>query len=671
MKNAFFNTFLGLIPAALAARPWAAGASSVTMTRPNDANAIEYESIPVLVRLSKRERGRCQNHSEERKAMTDGVRARKDVAQEDRWNLEALYSTDPDWEADYKAVQESPERVEAYRGRLGESAELLAEALRVRFDASRRMEKVWVYAHLRSDEDLSNSHYQGMLERARTTYVRLDTAGSYLSPEILAIDDAVMAEWMAGETLKPYLVWLEDVLRGKPYTLSPAEERLMSMVSEPLAALHKVFGVLKNVDLAARLPKLEDEEGSQQQLTHASFIKMLKSQDRTVRKAVFDAYYGEYEGNRQTIAVALDGTIKADVFNARARKFPSALAAALFGDNVEVSVYDSLISAVHDALPAFYRYIALRKRLLGYDQLHLYDAYVSVVPAVEKRFTYDQAIDIICEALRPLGDDYVDAMREGLLGGWADRYENVGKRSGAYSSGCYDSMPYILANYTGTLDSVYTIAHEAGHSMHSLNSNRAQPYHLADYRILVAEVASTTNESLLTHHLLSRTKDKATRAYLIDRYLDSFRGTLFRQTMFAEFEKMLHERVEAGEPLVTDWLDETYYDLVKLYFGDGVAFDDEDAPIAWEWARIDHFLYNFYVYKYATGMSSAIAIASAILSDGEPALRRYLRFLEGGCSKYPLDLLKDAGVDLTTPEPVGAALAEFERLVGELEELTG
>jgi len=262
-------------------------------------------------------------------------------------------------------------------------------------------------------------------------------------------------------------------------------------------------------------------------------------------------------------------------------------------------------------------------------------------------------------------------MRVGLLGGWVDRYENVGKRSGAYSSGCYDSMPYVLLNYTGTLDAAYTVAHEAGHSMHKLYSVRAQPYHLAHYRILVAEVASTTNESLLTHHLLSTVTDRATRAYLIDRYLDSFRGTLFRQTMFAEFEKMLHERIEAGEPLVTDWLDASYYDLVRLYFGDDVAFDEEDAPIAYEWARIDHFFYNYYVYKYATGMSSAIAMASAILSDGKPALRRYLRFLEGGCSKYPLDLLKDAGVDLTTPEPVGAALAEFERLVGELEEAMG
>ena len=603
--------------------------------------------------------------------MTNGVRQRQDVPLGDRWDLEALYADDAAWEADYQAVQELLERIEAYRGRLAESAGLLAEALRAWFDANRQMEKVWVYAHLHSDEDLGNSRYQGMVERARTTYVKLSTAGSYLCPEILTIDDAAMAEWMAGQALAPYRVWLEDVLRGKPHTLSPPEERLMSMVSEPLAAIHKVFSVLKNVDLAARLPRVEDEEGAQQQLTHASFIKMLKSPNRTVRKAVFDGYYAEYEGNRQTIAAALDGSVKADVFNARARKFPSALAAALFGDNVEVSVYDSLISAVHDALPAFYRYIGLRKRLLGYDKLHLYDVYVSVVPQVEMRFTYDEAVDAICGALGPLGDDYVQAMGEGLLGGWVDRYENVGKRSGAYSSGCYDSMPYVLLNYTGTLDAAYTVAHEAGHSMHSLYSKRAQPYHLADYRILVAEVASTTNESLLTHHLLSTVTDKATRPYLIDRYLDSFRGTLFRQTMFAEFEKMLHERIEAGEPLVTDWLDATYYDLVKLYFGDDVAFDDEDVAIAYEWARIDHFFYNYYVYKYATGMSSAIAIASAILSDGEPALRRYLRFLEGGCSKYPLDLLRDAGVDLTTPEPVGAALAEFDRLVGELEEVMG
>jgi oligoendopeptidase F len=603
--------------------------------------------------------------------MVTEPRKRQDIPREDRWNVEALYATDAVWEADFQAGQSLPEKIAAYEGRLGESAEVLAEALRVLFDASRHMDKVYVYAHLRSDEDLGNSAYQSMLDRARSAYVKLSTAGSYLSPEILAIDDAVMAQWMAGPTLAPYRVWLKDLLRGKPYTLSPAEERLMAMASEPLSSIQRIFGVLKNVDLAARLPTVTNEEGQEQKLSHASFIKLLESKNRAVRKGAFDGYYAEYKGNRNTNATALDGSVKVHLFEARARNFPAALEAALFNDNVNRAVYESLIAAVHDALPAFYRYVALRKRLLGVDKLHLYDTYVSVIPAVDMKYTYDEGVEVVCQGLHPLGDEYVATMREGLLKGWVDRYENVGKRAGAYSSGCYDSMPYILHNYTGTLDAVFTLAHELGHSMHSLYARREQPYHMADYRILVAEVASTTNEDLLNHSLLGQTHDKAMRAYLIDRQLDHIRGTLYRQTMFAEFEKLIHEQAEAGQPLTADSLDATYYDLVKLYFGDAVAFDDEDAAIAWEWSRVDHFFYNFYVYKYATGISAAMALGEAILHQGAPALERYLRFLRSGSSQYPLDLLKDAGVDLTTPAPVQAALAEFARLVGELETLVG
>jgi len=596
---------------------------------------------------------------------------RSEVPLEDRWHVETLYPDAALWEADHQKAQELPDRVSAYASRLDESDETLAEALRVWFDANRLIEKVWVYAHLRSDEDLGNNRYQAMMERARSTYVRISTAGSFIAPEILAIPDEVMATWLDGEPLRPYRVWLEDLLRSKPHTLSPAEERLLSMVSEPLSAIHRVFSVLKNVELAARLPTVRTEEGEEQKLTHALFTKLLESRDRSVRKAAFDAYYREYRGNRQTVAAALDGSVKAHVFQARARNFRSSLEAALFPDYVDPAVYEALILAVHEALPAFYHYVALRRRLLAVEKLHLYDVYVPVVPAVDLKYSYHEAVDLICEALRPLGPEYVEVVHQGLSDGWVDRYENVGKRSGAYSSGCYDSMPYILMNYTGTLDAVFTLAHELGHSMHSWYSNKSQPYHMADYRILVAEVASTTNEGLLNHHLLSRTEDRATRAYLIDRQLDSFRGTLFRQTMFAEFEKLIHAHVESGEPLTADWLDETYYGLAKLYFGDGMAFDEEDEPIAGEWARIDHFFYNFYVYKYATGMSAAIVLAGAVRDGDQPALERYLAFLKGGSSKPPLDLLRDAGVDLARPETVEAALAEFARLVGELEELMG
>ncbi|MBN1402473.1 MAG: oligoendopeptidase F [Anaerolineae bacterium] len=601
--------------------------------------------------------------------MTDSIRKRSEVPQEDRWNVEALYAGDDLWETDFTAAKAFPEHVAAYEGHLGESDTVLAEALTAWFDANRALEKIWVYAHLRSDEDLGNSTYQTMMERARSLYVQFSTASSFLAPEILAIEADTMAAWMEGEALAPYHFWLEDLLRSRPHVLSPAQERLMSMVSEPLSTISRAYSVLKNVDLAARLPTIQNEEGAEQKLTHGQFIKFLESRDRDVRKRAFEAYYGEYQGNRQTIATVLDGGVKTHIFQARARNYGSALEAALFDDKVDVAVYEALIESVHGALPPFFRYVDLRKRLLGVEALHLYDVYVPVVPAVDLHYDYDEAVELVCQALLPLGDEYVGIMREGLLSGWVDRYENVGKRSGAYSSGCYDSMPYVLMNYTGTLDAVFTLAHELGHSMHSWYSKHNQPYHLADYRILVAEVASTTNEALLNHHLLTITEDQATRAYLIDRYLDSFRGTLYRQTMFAEFEKLIHEQVEGGQPLTADGLDTSYYALVKTYFGDSVAFDGEDEPIAWEWARIDHFFYNFYVYKYATGMSSAVAIARDILAGDGGAVDAYLGFLKSGGSDYPLELLKRAGVDLTTPTPVASALAEFERLVGELEGL--
>ncbi len=600
--------------------------------------------------------------------MTKESPERDQVREEDRWCLKALYAQDGDWERDFEAAKKMPEEVASYRGRL-DSPDILAEALQTWFAANRQMEKLWVYAHLRSDEDLSNSHYEQMRERARSLYTELDTAGSYLAPEILSLDDEIIWEWLQEDILAPYRVWLQDVLRHKPYTLSRDEERLLSMAGEPLAAFGKIFSVLKNVDLAARLPRVEDEEGKERQLTHAAFLTLLRSKDRTVRKTAYDNYYAEYRGNRQTISSMLDGMIKAHIFEARARDFPSALEAALFQDNVTTSVYNTLLSAVHDALPTFYRYMTLRRRLLGLDHMHMYDIYVPAVPEVDVEHTYEEAVDLICRAMEPLGTEYVTALRQGLTEGWVDRYENVGKRSGAYSSGCYESMPYILMNYTGDLDSVFTLAHEGGHSMHSWYSNRNQPYPLADYRILVAEVASTVNESLLTHHLLSTARDEATRAYLIDRYLDSFRGTLFRQTMFAEFEKMIHTQSEEGQPLTADGLDESYYDLVKRYFGDSVAFDKEDTSIAWEWSRIDHFFYNFYVYKYATGMSAAVAIAFRILGQEKSALDDYITFLKSGRSKYPLDLLKDAGVDLTTPQPVKDALIEFEDQLKTLEAL--
>ncbi|MEN6479375.1 MAG: oligoendopeptidase F [Anaerolineales bacterium] len=594
---------------------------------------------------------------------------RAEIPVSDTWDLAAIYASDELWEQDLAKAQGLDEAVAAFAGRLATSVQVLREAIETWFAAMRHVEKLLVYAHLRCDEDLANSKYQDMQDRAYAIWIKISTAGSYLSPEILSIPDETMAQWLESESLAPYRFWIQDILRHKPHTLSPAEERLLAMASEPLVAIEKIYSVLKNVELAARLPAVVDADGTETKLSHGLFIKLLENRDRRVRKAAFDAYYGEFKGNRVTIAATLDANTKANVFHARARNFADARTAALFVDNVDPVVYDALIDAVHGAFPAFYRYLELRKRLLGLDVMHMYDIYVPVIPQVDLSYRFDEAVELVCEAMRPLGAEYGRILRQGLNSRWVDRYENVGKRSGAYSSGSYDTMPYVLMNYNGSLDSVFTLAHELGHSMHSWHANRTQPYHLSDYRILVAEVASTTNEALLNHYLLQRIDDRPTRAYLIDRWLNSFRGTIFRQTMFAEFEKQIYAHVEQGQPLTSDALDEQYYALVKAYFGSPIAFDDEDAPIAWEWSRIDHFFYDFYVYKYATGMSAAIAISNTLLSGEPGALDRYLALLRSGGSAYPLDQLRAAGVDLTTPEPVAAALAEFERLVTELESL--
>ncbi|NLV73510.1 MAG: oligoendopeptidase F [Chloroflexi bacterium] len=594
---------------------------------------------------------------------------RSEIDPADRWNLSVFYSSDAAWETDLQAAAGWPDKIAAFQGRLGESAEVLADAIETYMAANRALEKIYVYSHLRHDEDQGNSTCQAMQERARSSYIRLMAASAYLAPELLTIPDETMQGWMSHARLVPYRIWLEEQLRGKPYTLSQPEERILAMLAEPLGALSNIYSVLKNVDLAARLPEVNIEGQEPVQLTHATFVKALENKDRAVRRAAFDGYYREYRGNRATIAATLEGAVKSHTVLAQLRGFGSALEAALFNDNVQPAVYNSLIEAVHNALPAFYRYIEVRKKLLGLDPLHLYDAYVPAVDSVDLNYSYDEAVELVLKALAPLGAEYTDQARKGLLGGWVDRYENAGKRSGAYSSGCYDSWPYILMNYTGTLNSVSTLAHELGHSMHTYLSHNAQPYQTADYRILVAEVASTTNENLLTHYLLEQNSDKAVKAYLIDRQLDTLRGTLYRQTMFSEFEKLIHEQAEAGQPLTVDSLDETYYNLVKLYFGPGVAFDEEDAPIAWEWARVDHFFYNFYVYKYAAGIASAIAISGGLLANEPHTAERYFAFLRSGSSKYPLELLKDAGVDLTTPEPVAEALSEFDRLTSELERL--
>ncbi len=600
------------------------------------------------------------------------IRERKDVLRQDQWDLETMYSSLEAWEADFQTAASLPSEVAQWKGRLGESEEILAQALAAMFASYRKMEKVYVYTHLRHDEDLSNNAMQNLYERARSLYHQLSTATAYVAPEILSMDAERLQVWIAHPALIPYRVYLHDLLRRKPHTLTPSEERLLAMAEEPLSATEKVFGMLNNIEIPERFPKVRGEQGKDTQLTHATYYKLLQSTDRSIRKEAFSAYYRTFQSSRNSMAAALDGKVKSGIFKAKARNYGSAREAALFSDNVSTDVYDNLIQVIHSRLGDFYRYMHLRKRMMGLDKMYLYDTSVSLVSDVELSYEWKQAEELVIASLRPLGEDYLKLAQKGFADGWVDRYENKGKRSGAYSSGCYDSSPYILHNYNGTLHSVFTLAHEMGHSMHTALSNRTQPYQTAEYRIFVAEVASTTNEALLMHYMLEQNNDPKVRAYLLNQYLNDFRSTMFRQTMFGEFERDIYAAVEKGDAALTaEDLDRRYYAMVKTYFGDAVAWEDEDEMIAWEWSRIPHFYYNFYVYKYATGMAAATALSQQILHEGPPAVARYLHFLQSGGSKYPLELLRDAGVDLTTPAPIESALDRFRSLLDELESLIG
>jgi oligoendopeptidase F len=509
---------------------------------------------------------------------------------------------------------------------------------------------------MKGDEDLGNSLYTGMLSRIKSRFVEFSAAQSFFTPELLAIPEAIISSWLKASELEPYRVWLQDTLRYRSHTLSGKEEILLANTSEIISGFSSAFGKLSNVDMPARFPEIKDENENSVKLTSGNFNAFLQKKNRRVRRDAFLGFYGEVKGNVATKAALLEGQVKSHIFKARARKHGSALEASLFNDIVSVSVYDSLIKSVHDNLPVLHRYYRFRKNALGIDSAHMYDTSVPVVPESKADYTWDEAVNLTLEAVAPLGREYVDTLAQGFQNRWVDIYENKGKRSGAYSSGCYDSYPYILHNFNGTLRSVFTLAHEAGHSMHSLLSRMSQPYHMSDYKIIVAEVASTTNEMLLIDLLLKRMDDNQEKAYLLDHLLGSFKSTLVRQTMFAEFEKLIHEHVESGNPLTPDYLNSSYYDLTKLYQGDSFAWDDEDDLIATEWSRIPHFYYNFYVYKYATGLSSAIDISSRILSGEPGAIDSFIAFLKSGSSKPPLELLKRAGVDLTTPEPVNSAL---------------
>lgn len=598
-------------------------------------------------------------------AAPQAVRKRSDVPEHYRWRLEDIFATNEDWEKDFQKVKEAIPQITAFQGKLGESPATLAKCLDLMFDTAETFERVIVYAFTRRDEDTTNPTYQELYDRGQGLAVELRTATSFIEPEILQMPEERLNDYLDSEDLKLYRYYLEDIVRNKPHTLSPQEEAILAAAGEMAQAPSNVFGMFNNADL--KFPFIKDENGQEVEVTHGRYIRFMESKDRRVRHDAFKALHDTYNKWRNTIAATYSSSVRKDVFYARTRKYDSALHAALHSDNVPVSVYTNLIDTIHSRLDLLHRYTDLRKKLLGVDELHMYDLYVPLVGEVDFDIPYEEAAETMLASMAPLGEEYVNIVRHGLENRWVDVLENEGKRSGAYSTSAYGVHPYILMNYENNLNNLFTLTHEFGHAIHSYLADRAQPYVYSQYTIFVAEVASTLNEHLLFHYMLQRTESPAHRRYLINNYLDTIRGTMFRQVKFAEFEKLTHERVESGGALTADWMSEQYYGLVKQYYGESMVADEE---IAIEWARIPHFYRAFYVYKYATGLAAATALGQAILDEGQPAVDRYLNMLSRGGADYPLNLLKDAGVDMTSPEPILQVMNVFESLLDELEKLS-
>jgi oligoendopeptidase F len=591
------------------------------------------------------------------------IAERKGIPDDHKWDLTALFISDQDWEKLFDEIESQIDAYTDYKGRLKDSINIFKEALDFHLSLTRRIERIYTYAHLKSDEDKSNQFYLGFHQRAMSLHTRASESSSFMTPEIQSIADAQMNSFLADDSIAAYQFYLEKILRYKPHTRSETVEHVLAMSREMANAPTQVFGQLENVDL--NFGSLEDESGKEIELSHGNFSTFLIRPNRDVRKKAFFQYYQAYEDHKHTLAATLAHSLKKDLFYSRVRNFDNCRAAALFGDNIPETVYDNLIKTVKSNLAPFFKYMDFRKQTLALSELHFYDTYVPIVSDVTFDIPYEAAVELSIQAIGPLGEKYINVLQEGLLGGWVDRYENRGKRSGAYSSGCYGSSPYILLNYENqNINSVYTLLHEGGHSMHSFYANKHQPYVDHDYTIFVAEVASTFNENLLSRYLLAHYKnDPLKTVYILNREIDNIRATLFRQTMFAEFEKITHHTVETNAPLTLDVITDTYRDLLECYFGDTLVMDPE---LSLECLRIPHFYSAFYVYKYATGISAAIALADKVVNEGQPARDAYLNFLKLGGSKFPLDALVDAGVDMRSPEPIQRAINYFSELVDRL-----
>ena len=590
---------------------------------------------------------------------------RSEVPVADTWDLTLLFKTDEAWEAAFEQFESQIDGYAQFKGTLHTSASALAECLKFDGQLERLGERLGNYAFLKMAQDQTDGEYQKLMARLQNVATRADEAGSYIRPEILAIPEKTLDQFLATPEMELYRLMLERLTRYKKFTLGEKEEELLAMQGEMAGATSTIFRQLHDADL--KFGSLEDEHGNEVELSPSTFSQFLISPNREVRKNAFHQFYEQFTNHKNSLAAILAGSIQKDVYYARARGYDSALHSALYSDNVPQSVYDNLIAAVRKNLPALYKYYDLRKRKMGLDSIHHYDTYVPILSDIEIEHTWDQAVEVVADSLNPLGESYVSVMKQGLMGRWCDRYPNAGKQSGAFSAGCYDSEPYIMMNYKPkVLNDVFTLAHEAGHSMHSYHSVKHQPFEYYSYTIFVAEVASTFNEQLLTHHMLEKATDDRLKAYLINNEIDSIRGTIIRQTMFAEFEKITHQMCENGEPLTIDTFQEVYGKLLADYFGPEFMID---AELPLECLRIPHFYRAFYVYKYATGLSASIALSQRVLKGGQSELDDYLGFLKGGCSKHPLDLLRDAGVDLEEPEPVDTALQRFADLVNQLDEL--
>lgn len=597
--------------------------------------------------------------------MAKTLPTRKDVPVEYTWRLEDIFATDEQWEQEFQQIQALLPKFSEYKGRLGESAQMLYEALQYRDHVFMRLGKLYAYAHMRHDEDTANSLYQGLETRAEGLYAEAGQATAFIVPEILAMDEDVLRTFLQQyEPLRLYAHELDEMNRQRPHVLSEKEEALLAQAAEVMNASSNTFGALNNADL--RFPTITDENGEEVEVTHGRYIRFLESEDRRVRRDAFKAVYDTYRKYENTFASTLSGAVKRNNFFARVRNYRSAREAALSKNQIPETVYDNLIETIHRYLPLLHRYVQLRKRVLGLDELHMYDLYTPLVKQVDMKVTYEEAKDILLKGLTPLGDEYISIVKEGFDNRWVDVQETRGKRSGAYSSGSYGTNPYILMNWQDNVNNLFTLAHEFGHSVHSYYTRKYQPYPYGNYSIFVAEVASTCNEALLNDYLLKTIDDEKKKLYLLNHYLETFRGTVFRQTMFAEFEHMIHQMTQNGEALTAKVLTEKYYELNKTYFGDGVVIDEE---IGLEWARIPHFYYNYYVYQYATGFSAATALSKQILEEGAPAVERYIEFLKAGSSDYPIEVLKKAGVDMTSPEPIEQACQVFEQKLQELEQL--